>query len=101
MASIDNEINDILLKIFNQKNIGKYTEYRLKTHIDIAAIEIKNLIVSLNVKSHVKAYYNKKTMNCDSIGVVDVDGTRMIDFNDDYCDMMNKGLDFMIIGTEF
>ena len=40
-------------------------------------------------------------MNCDSIGVIDIEGNRIIDFNDDYCDMVNKGIDFMKLGDNF
>ena len=101
MSNTDKEINDILLKIFNQKNIDEYTNYFLKKHVSINSDQIKELLLKLNAKPNVKAYYNYKTMSCDSIGVIDSNGIRMIDFNDDYCDMMNKGLDFMTIGTNF
>ena len=101
MSQIDNEINNILLKIFNQRDIPKYTEYFLKKHVSITSNEIKNLLLKLNNKENVKAYYNYKTMNCDSIGVIDIEGNRIIDFNDDYCDMVNKGIDFMKLGDNF
>ena len=40
-------------------------------------------------------------MAFDGIGVVDIDGKRIVDFNDDMSDMMNKGLDFMVLGNKF
>ena len=101
MSEFDKEVNDILLKIFNKKRIVKYTEYPIKNHIDFTINENQELIKKLNRKSNVKAYYNYKTLKCDSIGTIDVDGDRIIDFNDDFCDLMDKGLDFMVLGDEF
>jgi hypothetical protein len=40
-----------------------------------------------------KAFYNSVTTNCDMIGVIDTDGTRIIDFEDNYYTLMNKGID--------
>ena len=40
-----------------------------------------------------KAYYNYRTLLCDTIGVIDMDNHRIIDFDDNYFTMMNKGID--------
>jgi hypothetical protein len=99
MSNLDNEIDNILLKTFNQKNITEYTEFNLKKNVDINSYTMKKLLTDLNNKSNVKAYYNYKTYNCDSIGILDHEGCRIIDFNDSYYDLMNKGLDFMTLGV--
>lgn len=98
MTQSHTEIENILLKTFNQNNIKEYTEYILKKNINVDTDTIKKLLTDLNNKPNVKAYYNYKTLNCDSIGVLDHEGCRIIDFNDSYHDLMNKGLDFMTLG---
>lgn len=94
-----NEIDSIILKIFNQKNITEYTEFYLKKNVDINSYSMKKLLTDLNNKLNVKAYYNYKTYNCDSIGIIDHEGCRIIDFNDSYYDLMNKGFEFMTLGN--
>mgnify|MGYP001223110362 CR=1 FL=1 len=98
---MDNEINDILLKIFNLDNISKYTEFKLNKPINISTDESKKMLLNLNLKKNTEAYYNNRTMSCDSIGVVDVSGKRIIDFNDDLWDYTNKGIDGMSLGNTF
>ena len=101
MIYMNNEINEILVKIFNSNNISKYTEFKLSKSININNDENKKIISSLNLKNNIEAYYNNRTMSCDSIGVVDVSGKRFIDFNDDLWNYTNKGIDGMSLGNTF
>ena len=54
---------------------------------------MKQIIIDLNKKDNTTAYYNSVTKNCDTISVIDVRGTRFIDFDDNYYSLINKGID--------
>ena len=97
MSESSDEINKILINIFNNKEkFKKYTEFRLNKVYNIEDRNIRNLLIKLNCKQNVKVYYNKNTKCFDCIGVYDNNDKKIIDFNDDMHDMMNKGMDFMI-----
>lgn len=97
MSELSNEINKILIEIFNSEDkFNQYTEYKLKKVYNIENVNIRNLLIKLNCKPNVKVFYNKNTKCFDYIGVLDDGDIRIIDFNDEMHDMMNKGLDFMI-----
>lgn len=97
MSESSDEINKTLIDIFNNKEkFKKYTEFRLNKVYNIENMNIRNLLIKLNCKQDVKVYYNKSTKCFDFIGVLDDGDIRIIDFNDDMHDMMNKGMDFMI-----
>ena len=87
------EINEILLKIKDLKYTEKYLEFPLKKPININK-EIKELIRNLNDQNNTKAYYNPVTLVCDTIAVVDIDYTRVIDFDDNNFTLLNKGIDY-------
>lgn len=87
------EINEILLKIKDLKYTEKYLEFPLKKPININK-EIKELIRNLNDQNNTKAYYNPVTLVCDTIAVVDIDDTRVIDFDDNNFTLLNKGIDY-------
>ena len=87
------EINEILLKIKDLKYTEKYLEFPLKKPININK-EIKELIRNLNEQNITKAYYNPATLVCDTIAVVDIDDTRVIDFDDNNFTLLNKGIDY-------
>lgn len=93
------EIENILKKIFINK-YDKYTEFKLKKIYNLDS-KLQNILIDLNSKENIKAYYNKNTKCFDRIAVLDQDNEKIIDFNDDMCDMMNKGLDFMKLGNKF
>lgn len=96
MSESFDEINKTLINIFNNKEkFKKYTEFRLNKVYNIENMNIRNLLIKLNCKQDVKVYYNKSTKCFDCIGVFDNDIEKIIDFNDDMHDMMNKGMDFM------
>ena len=90
---MNSEIKEILDKINNTLFFKDYTEFKLSKDIDMNHADMKNLIVTLNQKPKTKAYYNSATKNCDTIGVIDVMGTRYIDFDDNYFTLLNKGID--------
>ena len=90
---MNSEVNEILSKINDLKYTNKYIEYPLKKPININNNEIKNLIINLNNQSNTKAFYNPKTLTCDTIGVVDIDNIRIIDFDDNNFTLLNKGID--------
>lgn len=90
---MNSELNNILKKVDNTDFFKNYTEFRLSEGIDMSQQNMKNLIVELNNKPNMKAYYNSRTLICDTIGVIDMDNNRIIDFDDNYFTMMNKGID--------
>ena len=90
---MNSEIKEILDKINNTLFFKDYTEFKLSKDIDMNHADMKNLIVILNQRPKTKAYYNSATKNCDTIGVIDVMGTRYIDFDDNYFTLLNKGID--------
>lgn len=87
------EINEILSKINKLKYTEKYIEFHLSKPLNINE-EIKELIRNLNNQSNTKAYYNPVTLVCDTIAVVDIDDTRVIDFDDNNFTLLNKGIDY-------
>lgn len=91
-----NELQNILKTIKQNEKYDSYTEYNLSTYIDIKNEMVKNIINNLNKNLYTKCFYNKKTLICDNIGVVDIDGIRYIDFDDNIFTMLNKGIDYQI-----
>ena len=84
-------IQNILEKIDNIKFFSEYTEFRLKSRINI--LDFKNIINKINLQKNTICLYNPKTLECDIIGVVDINNVRYIDFDDDTFTMLNKGID--------
>ena len=91
------EIESILSEIMKSPQITYYREYQLQQDVKIDSSSMTT-IVSLLLQEHdnTMVYYNGRTHNCDSIGVVDVDGNRIIYLNDGYFDLVNKGIDRMV-----
>ena len=87
------EVNEILSKINKLKYTEQYIEFHLSKPLNINE-EIKELIRNLNNQSNTKAYYNHKTLTFDTIGVVDIDNNRIIDFDDNNFTLENKGIDY-------
>jgi hypothetical protein len=90
---MNDELDKILETINNTSYFDKYTEFNLDNHIDMSIGRMQQLILKLNNCPNMKAFYNSVTTNCDMIGVIDTDGTRIIDFEDNYYTLMNKGID--------
>ena len=86
-------LQEILNIIKNTPNYVDYVEYNLYKPIDIDNIKIKSIINKLNKNPNIECYYNGKTRNCDIIGVVDINITRIIDFDDNIYTLTNKGID--------
>ena len=91
------EIESILSEIMKSPQITYYREYQLQQDVKIDSSSMTT-IVSRLLQEHdnTMVYYNERTHNCDSIGVVDVDGNRIIYLNDSYFDLVNKGVDRMV-----
>jgi len=97
MSQVSNEIDKILLKIFKIKRIEEYQEYPLQQYVSVNTDMMKKILLDLNSKPNIEAYYNNITKKCDSIGVIDIKENRIIDFNDTYFDLENKGIDCMVL----
>lgn len=88
------EINKILELIHKTEKYEKYIEYKLKNQYDVKEGYIKNKVNDLNIKdNNVICLYNSRTHIVDNIGVIDINGKRYIDFDDDMFTMINKGID--------
>ena len=90
---MNSEIELILKNIESIKNFDKYTEFPLKENIDMDNENMKQLIIDLNNKTRTVALYNSVTKTCDTIGVLDMNNIRTIDFEDNNFTLMNKGID--------
>lgn len=93
-------INKILESISKTDTFNVFTEFKLDKTYPINE-DVKNILIDLNCKENVRAYFNKNTMSFDGISVIDIKGERFIEFYDDMSDMMNKGLDFSELGNNF
>jgi len=90
---MNNELDKILHTIRNTLHFEEYIEFNLDDSIDMSIDTMQQLIVKLNKCPNTRALYNSVTTCCDLIGVVDIDGTRIIDFDDNNYTMTNKGID--------
>ena len=83
------DIEKLISEVKN-KRFKKYTEFRLENKINI-----KNFIYiidKLKLEPNVDVMYNTKTYICDVIGIIDLNGIRYYDFDDEYWSLINKGL---------
>ncbi len=94
------DINKILESILKTDTFDVFKEFKLDTYYPINQ-DIKSILINLNSKKNVRAYFNKNTMSFNGISVIDIKGERFIEFYDDISDMMNKGLDFTELGNDF
>jgi len=72
------------------KEFKKYTEFRLKDKINIK--NFMYVIDKLKLEKNVDVIYNTRTNLCDLIGIIDLNGIRYYDFDDEYWSLVNKGL---------
>jgi hypothetical protein len=84
----------VLKEINNTSLFLNYTEFCLKSKINI--YDFKEIINKMNNQKNICCLYNKKTMQCDVVGVVDINNVRYIDFDDDMFTMINKGINFQV-----
>ena len=90
---MNSELNNILKIVDNTDFFKEYIEFPLSKNIDMTQEEMKNIIITLNNKPNTKALYNSVTKICDTIGIVDINGVRYFDFDDNYYTLLNKGID--------
>jgi hypothetical protein len=93
---MNTEISKIINTINNVSKFTKYREFHLKKSVSITNNDLKNLINQLNKNSKTVCLYNKKTLKADIIGVIDLNGKRYIDFDDNIYSMINKGINNQI-----
>lgn len=83
---------EILKNIINNK-YNKLTHHKLDKNyiIDKDHDNIITLLKNLNMNDSTR-FFVSKTLVVDSINVVDIDGTKMIEFENDLYEFTNKGL---------
>lgn len=81
------ELANLFEKIQKIKNIKEYREFQVTPFVINA--EILHYCRQI---PQVRFSYNCRTGYCDRVGVIDINDTRYIDFNDDIYDMTNKGI---------
>ena len=85
-------MEEILEKIFSTNNFAEYKEFNLDRYYDLKDEKILTIIQSINRCNNV-IRYNKVTKQFNNIGVIDINNTRYLDFDDDIWTMTNKGID--------
>lgn len=89
-------MDEILKEIEKVKNFSNYKEYKLLEYIQIDD-KIIDIFYKLNKRDCIKIYYNNRTKQFNNIGVIDIDGLRYYDFDDDIYTLTNKGIDSQIL----
>jgi hypothetical protein len=79
-----------IIKKSKGKEFKKYTEFKLKNKINIK--NFMYLIDKLKLEKNVNIEYNTRTYLCDVIGIIDLNGIRYYDFDDEYWSLINKGI---------
>ena len=82
-------IEDVI-KEAQDKEFKKYTEFRLKDKINIK--NFMYVIDKLKLEKNVDVIYNTRTHQCDVIGIIDLNGIRYYDFEDEHWSLINKGI---------
>ena len=86
----------ILQKIWKKDKFNNMVHYKLDTNfiIDNDYKNIKTLLRNMNNNNNKNIrYIVSKTLQIDSINVIDIDDTRFIEFENDLYEYTNKGLD--------
>ena len=86
---------ELLQKIWNKDKFDNMVHYKLDTNfiIDNDYKNIKTLLRNMNNNNKNIRYIISKTLQIDSINVIDIDDTRFIEFENDLYEFTNKGLD--------
>jgi hypothetical protein len=87
---------EILQKILHEDQFNNMVHFKLDTNfiIDNNYKNIKTLLKNMNNNSNKNIrYIVSKTLQIDSINVIDIDDTRFIEFENDLYEYTNKGLD--------
>jgi hypothetical protein len=91
-------LEKMIKEISQENNFLKYKEFKLNKYYKIND-NIKLLEMINSFKNSI-VYYNNKTKQFNNIGVIDINGLRYYDFDDDIYTMTNKGIDSQIIFTK-
>ena len=79
-----------VIKESRKKKFKKYTEFKLKNKINIKNFMF--IIDELKLEPNVDIIYNTRTYLCDVIGIIDLNGIRYYDFDDEHWSLINKGI---------
>jgi hypothetical protein len=83
-------IQNILQTINNTTKFEKYTEFNAHHYYSLESIQ--SILSDLKKNKNNVIITNNITKQFNMIGVVDIDGKRYIDFDDDIWTMTNKGI---------
>ena len=86
-------MENILKNIINDDKHQKYTQYKLNKiySIDKNLNNLKILLKEFDFKKDTK-FFVTKTLQIDSINVIDIDKTKFIEFENDLYEFTNKGM---------
>lgn len=83
-----------LLKNISKNNYNKLTQFKLDNIyiVDNDHNNLKKLLKDLKFNKNTR-FFVSKTLEVDSINIVDIDNTRFIEFENDIYEFTNKGLE--------
>ena len=86
-------MKDLLKNIVKTNEYKVFTQFKLPSNfiIDENHQNLKNLLINLDIDQDTK-FFISKTLVIDSINVIDIQGTRIIEFENDLYEFTNKGL---------
>ena len=87
---------EITLKLIDERvDFNKYESFKINKYHNIndPLIIEKLKKFKKETKKNIKIYYNLRTKQFDNVGVIDTDDCRIIDLDDDFYTMINKGID--------
>ena len=83
-----------ILKNISKNNYNKLTQFKLDNIyiVDNDHNNLKKLLKDLKFNKNTR-FFVSKTLEVDSINIVDIDNTRFIEFENDIYEFTNKGLE--------
>ena len=84
---------NVIYKILQIPKINEIMYFKLNLNIDMNSKNMQKFVYNLNQMPNISAYYNPRTKLCNNISVIDINNNRFIDFDDEYWELINKGID--------
>ena len=86
-------MKDLLKNIVKTNEYKVFTQFKLPSNfiIDENHQNLKNLLINLDIDQDTR-FFISKTLVIDSINVIDIQGSRIIEFENDLYEFTNKGL---------
>lgn len=83
-----------ILKNISKNNYNKLTQFKLDNIyiVDNDHNNLKKLLKDLKFNKNTR-FFVSKTLEVDSINIIDIDNTRFIEFENDIYEFTNKGLE--------